>query len=49
VLEIEETVAIDKPIDAVRAFLLSETTEPLWQTTLAEVRRSSDAPLTAAA
>jgi hypothetical protein len=45
--EIEETVAIEQPIDMVWAFLMDETNEPLWQTTLTDVRRLTAGPLAA--
>ena len=44
--ELEETVAIAKPIEDVWAFVMDVTQEPLWQTTLTEVRRLTDGPLT---
>jgi uncharacterized membrane protein len=45
VFEIEETVAIDQPIERVWAFVIDETNNPLWQTTLTDARRLGDAPL----
>ncbi len=44
--EIEETVAIEQPVEAVWSFLMDETNEPLWQTTLAEVRRLTHEAMT---
>ena len=43
--EIEETVAIEQPIEAVWSFVMDETNNPLWQTTLAEVERLAGSPL----
>jgi len=47
VFEIKETVAIEKPVEAVWSFVIDEANEPLWQTTLAEVRRLTDGPMAA--
>jgi ligand-binding SRPBCC domain-containing protein len=46
VFEIEETLTIDQPIERVWAFVMDESNDPLWQTTLTDVRRLTDGPLT---
>ncbi len=43
--EIEETVAIAQPIERVWAFVMDEANDPLWQTTLTDVRRLSEGPM----
>ena len=43
--EIEETVTIAQPIERVWAFVMDEANDPLWQTTLTDVRRLSEGPM----
>jgi len=43
--EIEETVTIEQPIERVWAFVMDESNDPLWQTTLTDVHRLTDGPV----
>ena len=43
--EIEETVAIEQPIEVVWNFVNDEANDPVWQTTLIEAHRVTDGPL----
>ena len=43
--EIEETVIIAQPIERVWEFVMDESNDPLWQTTLTDVHRLTDGPL----
>ena len=43
--EIEETVTIAQPIERVWAFVMDEANDPLWQTTLTDVRRLTEGPM----
>lgn len=45
VFEIEETVAIDRPIEEVWEFVMDVENEPLWQTTLDAATRLGSGPL----
>jgi uncharacterized membrane protein len=45
VFEIEETVTIEQPIERVWAFVMDESNDPLWQTTLTDVHRLTDGPV----
>jgi uncharacterized protein YndB with AHSA1/START domain len=45
VFEIQETVAIDKPIEEVWEFVMEVENEPLWQTTLDAAMRLGSGPL----
>jgi hypothetical protein len=45
VFEIEETALIEQPIDRVWAFVMDETNDSLWQTTLTDVHKLTDGPL----
>lgn len=44
--EIEETVTIEQPIERVWAFVMDEANDPVWQTTLIDVHRLTEGPLT---
>ena len=48
-LQIEESVTIERPIEAVWAFVMDVEREPLWQTSIEEVRIEGGGPLTAGA
>ena len=43
--EIEETARIAQPIERVWAFVMDETNDSLWQTTLTDVHKVTDGPI----
>jgi carbon monoxide dehydrogenase subunit G len=45
VFEIEETALIAQPIERVWTFVMDETNDSLWQTTLTDVHRLTDGPM----
>lgn len=44
-IDVEESVEIDRPVNVVFAFVADQTNAPQWQDGLLEVRRTSDGPL----
>jgi len=44
VFEIDERIVAEEPVEAVRSFVMDAATELLWEKTLVQVRRLTDAP-----